>query len=71
MQEITSTIGGALVAFIKSLIQAFREGFTEMFWEGTGESRSITDIGVFLLVLFGIAIAVGASKLIFVLIKNR
>lgn len=71
MQEIISTIGGALVAFITSLVEALRTGFTEMFWEGTGEARTITDIGVFLLVIFGLTIAVGASKLIYGLIKNR
>ena len=39
MQEIVSTIGGALVAFITSLVEALRIGFTEMFWEGTGEAK--------------------------------
>ena len=71
MTEILETIGGALVQFITSLVQALSAGFTGMFWEGEGETRKISDIGIFLLVLFGIGIAVGASKLIFGLIKNR
>ena len=71
MIEIISTIGGALTGFIEYLWQAIVSFFTGMFWEGTGETRKITDIGVFLLVLFGIGIAVGCSKLVFNLIKNR
>lgn len=71
MSEIVTTIGDTMIAFISSLVQTLTSGFTGMFWEGTGETRTISDIGIFLLVLFGIGITVGASKLIFGLIKNR
>ena len=71
MTEILETIGGALVQFITSLVQALTTGFTGMFWEGEGESRKISDLGIFLLCLFSIGLAVGASKLIFYLVKNR
>ncbi|MBQ8392319.1 MAG: hypothetical protein IJX51_00970 [Clostridia bacterium] len=71
MTEIITTIGGALTGFIEYLWQAVTSFFTGIFWDGTGETRTISDLGVFLLVLFGIGIAVGCSKLIFNLIKNR
>ena len=71
MQEILSTIGGALVGFITSLVEAFTTGFSTFFWTGEGSTRSISDAGIFMLVLFGVAMAVGLSKLIYGLVKNR
>lgn len=71
MTEIITTIGQTMVTFIMSLVQTLSEGFTGLFWSGEGSERVISDLGVFLLVLFGIGITVGASKLIFNLIKNR
>ncbi len=71
MLEILETIGGAMTGFITSLVQTITSGFSEMFWTGTGETRTLSDLAIFLLVLFGIGITVGASKLIFNLIKNR
>ena len=71
MLEILETIGGAMVAFITSLVQTITSGFSQMFWTSVGEQRSLSDLAIFLLVIFGIGISVAASKLIFNLIKNR
>lgn len=71
MTEIITTIGQSIVDFIKYLIQAITSSFSEMFWTGTGETRTLSDIAIFLLILFGVGIAVGCSKLIFNLIKYR
>ena len=71
MTDIITTIGQSIVDFITYLIQAITTAFSEMLWTGTGETRTLSDIAIFLLILFGIGIAVGCSKLIFNLIKNR
>lgn len=71
MTEIITTIGQTMVTFITSLVQTLSAGFTGLFWSGEGSNRVVSDLGIFLLVLFGVGIAVGASKLIFKLIKNR
>lgn len=71
MLEIIETLGGAMVAFIESLIQTITTGFSSILWSGTGETRTLSDIAVFLIVLFAIGMTVGAAKLIFNLIKNR
>lgn len=71
MLQILETIGNSMVQFITYLVQTFTAGFTGMFWQGTGENRELSDLAIFLLVIFAIGITVAASKLIFNLIKNR
>lgn len=71
MLEILETLGQTMITFITSLVQTLTAGFTGMMWTGQGAERTLSDLGIFLIVLFGIGITVGASKLIFNLIKNR
>lgn len=64
MSEIVTTIIAAITAFVSGMGTAFLEAFQHIFMieTSTGTFEGLNDLGVFLLIFFGISLGYGVIR---------
>ena len=70
MEEILSTLGGAITAFVQYPIEAVVSGVESFLWTGSGETKTLTTAALVMFIMTGAGIAVGITTWITNLVRG-
>ncbi len=71
VQEIVTTLITVVTGIVGGIGDGVSDLFTAVFMTGTGESATVSPLGVFIIAILGIGIAMGIFRWVMSLIRNR
>lgn len=71
MTDIITSITSAFTGIIDGLSEAMRTAVTNLLFEGSGETRTLSDFAKFAFTLMGLGIAISVVYLIVRWVRNR